>query len=92
MVRALVVSDEVEAGLRSGVARRFDVDLVVAAGDLPFDYLAGICDTVDRPGVLVPGNHDPDISGFTQRAGLWMRAGLPTSWPGPAGFADADGR
>lgn len=92
MVRALVVSDEVEAGLRCGVARRFDVDLVVAAGDLPFDYLTEICDTVDRPGVLVPGNHDPDISGFTQRAGLWMRAGLPAAWPGPAGFADADGR
>lgn len=92
MVKALAVSDEVEAGLRDGAARRLDVDLIVAAGDLPFDYLAGLSDTLDRPGVLVPGNHDPDISGFTQRAGLWTRAGMPCAWPGPAGFVDADGR
>jgi Predicted phosphoesterases, related to the Icc protein len=92
MVRALVVSDEVEAGLCVGPPRPLDVDLIVAAGDLPFDYLAELSDRVDRPGVLVPGNHDPDISGFTEHAGLWMRAGLPAAWPGPAGFADADGR
>jgi hypothetical protein len=92
MVRALAVSDEVEAALCSGAGRRYAVDLIVAAGDLPFDYLAELSDHVDRPGVLVPGNHDPDISGYTQRRGLWMRAGLPALWPGPAGFDDADGR
>lgn len=92
MVRALAVSDEVEAGLRVGVSRRLDVDVIVAAGDLPFDYLAELSDRIDRPGVLVPGNHDPDISGWVQRSGLWMRAGQPCPWPGPAGFEDADGR
>lgn len=92
MVRVLAVSDEEVAELCLGTARRHDVDLVVAAGDLHFTYLSGIVDTLDRPGVLVPGNHDPDISGYSQRAGMWMRSGQPVDWPGPAGFADADGR
>ncbi|MEJ3656770.1 metallophosphoesterase [Actinomycetes bacterium KLBMP 9759] len=92
MVRALAVSDEVDAGLHVRAARLRDVDLIVAAGDLPFDYLTDLSDAVDKPGVMVPGNHDPDISGFSQRAGMWMRAGHPSEWPGPAGFDDADGR
>lgn len=91
VVRALAVSDETSEVLRHGAARRLDVDLILAAGDLPFDYLAELSDAVDRPGVLVPGNHDPDISGYTQRHGLWLRAGQPDDWPGPAGYADADG-
>jgi hypothetical protein len=92
VVRALAVSDEEVAALRAGAAGGLGVDLVLAAGDLSFDYLADLSDVVDRPGALVPGNHDPDISGFTQRAGLWLRAGQPCRWPGPAGFTDADGR
>ncbi|MHA6796536.1 metallophosphoesterase family protein [Pseudonocardia bannensis] len=92
MVRALAVSDEEVAGLRTDAARRFGVDLVIAAGDLAFDYLAELSDRVDRPGVLVPGNHDADLSGFTRRSGLWLRAGHPCDWPGPAGYEDADGR
>lgn len=92
MVRALAVSDEEVAGLRTGAARRLDVDLVLAAGDLAFGYLASLSDEVDRPGVLVPGNHDPDLSGYSQRAGLWLRAGQPCHWPGPSGYVDADGR
>ncbi|HVL85233.1 MAG TPA: metallophosphoesterase [Pseudonocardia sp.] len=91
MVRALAVSDEEVAALRAGGGRRLGVDLLLAAGDLPFDYLAGLADTVDRPGVLVPGNHDPDLAGWSERAGLWMRAGRPDRWPGPPGFVDADG-
>lgn len=91
MVRALAVSDEEIAAL-PGDADRLGVDLVISAGDLPYAYLADLTDRTDRPGVLVPGNHDPDLSGYTQRAGLWMRAGQPTRWPGPAGYEDADGR
>jgi Calcineurin-like phosphoesterase len=92
VVRALAVSDEVDAVLGANGAGRWGVDLIVAAGDLPFDYLAELSDRIDRPGVLVPGNHDPDLSGYSQRAGMWLRAGLPARWPGPAGFTDADGR
>lgn len=92
MVRALAVSDEEVAALRAGAGRRLGVDLVIAAGDLPFDYLAALVDSVDRPGVMVPGNHDPDLSGFSQRGGVWLRAGQPERWPGPDGYVDADGR
>jgi hypothetical protein len=92
MVRTLAVSDEEVAGLRTAAARRYDVALVLGAGDLPFDYLADLANTLDRPGVMVPGTHDRDLSGFSQRRGLWMRAGHPSDWPGPAGFENADVR
>lgn len=90
VVRALAVSDEEIAALPDEAAH-LGVDIVIGAGDLPYHYLAELADSTDRPGVLVPGNHDPDISGYAQRAGLWMRAGQPSQWPGPAGFTDADG-
>ncbi|TNC23212.1 metallophosphoesterase family protein [Amycolatopsis alkalitolerans] len=90
-MRALVVADEVEERLRTcGV--RTEVDLVLGAGDLPYDYLGELADAVDRPCVFVPGNHDPDLTGFTRSAGLWVRAGFPHAWPGPPGGIDADGR
>jgi hypothetical protein len=92
VVRALVVSDEVVDGPRGDARPRGGVDLIIAAGDLPFDYLAELVDRFDRPGVLVPGNHDPDISGYARGAGMWLRAGQPAEWPGPAGYDDADGR
>ncbi len=72
MVRALAVSDEQIAALPGG-AGSLGVDLVIAAGDLPYVYLAELADRTDRPGVFVPGNHDPDLSGYAQRAGLWLR-------------------
>lgn len=92
VVRALAVSDEEVPYLRAGRAKELRVDLVIGAGDLSFEYLSTLVDVVDRPGVFVPGNHDPDLSGFSERGGLWMRAGMPEEWPGPAGFVDADGR
>ena len=91
MVTALVVSDEEDRGLRAG-ARPDGIDLIVSAGDLPFDYLTDLADRLGCPGVLVPGNHDPDLTGFRERRGIWFRDGLPAAWPGPAGFDDADGR
>jgi calcineurin-like phosphoesterase family protein len=48
---------------------------------------------LDVPLVFVPGNHDPDVSGYrVARSGLTLRAGLPASPPWPAGAACADGR
>jgi hypothetical protein len=91
VVRVLAVSDEELPGLAAGAAR-LDVDLVVGAGDLPYAYLAELGDRTDRPGVFVPGNHDPDLSGFSHRSGMWLRAGQPVDWPGPAGFENVDGR
>lgn len=93
VVRVLAVSDEVVESLWSPEARRLRPDLVVAAGDLPFDYLDYLASTCDVPLVLVPGNHDPDLSGFRHtRRGLTLRAGIPTLAPSPPGAVNADGR
>lgn len=93
MVRVLAVSDEVVERLwRPTVRRHPRPELVLAAGDLPFDYLEYLLDRLSVPLVYVPGNHDPDVSGRrVSRAGLVLRAGLPSSDPGPAGADNADG-
>ena len=45
------------------------------------------------PLVFVPGNHDPDISGYRiSRAGLPLRAGLPARPPWPDGAINAEQR
>lgn len=92
MVRILAVSDVVEEGLRSS-ARRLDADLVVACGDLPFDYLEHVMTVANVPLVYVPGNHDPDLR--RRRPGGWpppppeLRDADP---PGPLGGINVDGR
>lgn len=94
MPKLLTVSDEiVEALWTERVAERFgSVDLVLAAGDLPFDYLEFLAAALDRPLVFVPGNHDADLSGYSRRRGLWLAAGFPARYPGPDGAVNADGR
>ncbi|MBP2476502.1 Icc-related predicted phosphoesterase [Crossiella equi] len=91
MPRVLVVSDEVVAHLWTEQVRQHEVDLILGAGDLPFDYLEYLVSTLDRPCVFVPGNHDADLSGYSNVRGLWTRDGMPARWPGPAGAANADG-
>jgi predicted phosphodiesterase len=92
--KLLTVSDEIVESLWTDrVAERFgEVDLVLAAGDLPFDYLDFLTSALDRPLVFVPGNHDADLSGYTRRQGLWFNAGFPARYPGPGGAVNADGR
>ncbi|MBW4719302.1 metallophosphoesterase family protein [Saccharothrix obliqua] len=92
MPKVLAVADEVVEPLWTEQVRRHDVDLVVAAGDLPFDYLEFLSSALDRPCVFVPGNHDVDLSGYANVRGLWTKAGMPSRWPGPAGGVNADGR
>ncbi|WP_027942200.1 metallophosphoesterase family protein [Amycolatopsis taiwanensis] len=91
-MRALVVADEVDELLWAGAVHTREVDLVLGAGDLPFDYLAFLADALDKPCVFVPGNHDPDLTGFTRHRGLFLHDGFPTAWPGPPGGINADGR
>ncbi|KAA0022552.1 metallophosphoesterase family protein [Antrihabitans cavernicola] len=91
MVRVLTVSDEPVESLWCG-RPNFGVDLILGAGDLPFDYLSRLTDMFDAPCVFVPGNHDPDLSGYSTGKAGWMRAGLPANWPGPDGAVNADGR
>lgn len=77
MVRVLAVADEEVLGMRSRL-RDVPIDLVLAAGDLPWDYLESIVAAVGAPAAYVPGNHDPHIG-----------RGTPAS---PDGFVPVDGR
>jgi uncharacterized protein len=75
MVRVLAVADEEVPAMRSRV-RDLRVDLVLAAGDLPWDYLESLVSLLDAPAAYVPGNHDP-------RTGHGV---------GPRGLVDLDGQ
>ena len=89
----LAVSDVVDEALWADPSLASEAELILACGDLPFEYLGFLMNTLDVPLVFVPGNHDPDISGYrTSRAGLTLRAGLPARPPWPAGAISADGR
>ncbi|MDV7245679.1 MULTISPECIES: metallophosphoesterase [Rhodococcus] len=92
MVSVLAVSDETIESLWTPQGRTMKVDLVLGAGDLPFDYLEYLMDALDAPCVFVPGNHDPDLSGYSAGRVGWMRSGMPSTWPGPCGAVNADGR
>lgn len=60
-VRLLAVSDEVEPQLlhERTVAGQGRVDLVIACGDLPADYLDALATLYRAPLRFVRGNHDP---------------------------------
>ena len=92
MVCVLAVSDQVDEGLYADLRPVRGADLILACGDLPFEYLGYLMNGLDVPLVFVPGNHDPDLSGYRQsRAGLPLRAGLPARNPWPDGALNADG-
>lgn len=69
MVRVLVVADEEVFPLESRV-RDLHVDLVLAAGDLPWSYLESLVSLIDAPAAFVPGNHDPSTAGGKGPRGL----------------------
>jgi hypothetical protein len=93
VVRVLAVSDVVEEGLWADIGPARGADLVLGCGDLPFEYLSYLMNALDVPLVFVPGNHDPDLSGYRiSRGGLTLRAGLPARAPWPDGAVSADGR
>lgn len=77
MVRVLAVADEEVPAVRSRL-RDLHVDLVIAAGDLPWDYLESLTTTLDAPAAYVPGNHDPLIGRGTAT--------------GPHGYVNLDGQ
>jgi hypothetical protein len=93
VVRVLAVSDVVEEGLLADLGPVRGTELIFACGDLPFDYLDYLMNALDAPLVFVPGNHDPDLSGYRMsRAGLTLRAGMPVRAPWPDGALNAEGR
>ncbi|MGV9713461.1 metallophosphoesterase family protein [Gordonia sp. NPDC003424] len=92
MVRVLAVADEVVESLTYGVGLGGRPDLILGAGDLPFDYLEVLSTLCDAPCVFVPGNHDRDLRGYRNGHGGWTQAGLPVDDPGPRGAINADRR
>jgi calcineurin-like phosphoesterase family protein len=93
VVRVLAVSDVVEDALLADPSPVRGAELILACGDLPFDYLGYLMNALDVPLVFVPGNHDPDVSGYRMsRAGLPLRAGIPARAPWPDGALSAEGR
>ena len=93
MVLVLAVSDEVDDALLADPHAVRAAELIVACGDLPFEYLGRLMNMLNVPLVFVPGNHDPDISGYSiSRAGLPLRAGLPARPPWPEGAISAERR
>jgi len=93
VVVVLAVADEVDDALLADPHAVRAAELIVACGDLPFEYLGRLMNVLDVPLVFVPGNHDPDISGYrTSRAGLPLRAGLPARPPWPEGAVSAEQR
>jgi calcineurin-like phosphoesterase family protein len=93
VVCVLAVSDEVSEGLLADPRPVRSAQLIVAYGDLPAEYLGALMNALDLPLVFVPGNHDPDQSGFrVTRSGLVTRSGFPARPPWPPGAVNADGR
>jgi Icc-related predicted phosphoesterase len=89
MVRILAVADEVEQAAYAGLFAQHQPDLVIACGDLPFDYLEYLVTTVGKPLVYVPGNHDPGIG---RRFALPGAPAARESHPKPEGCINLDGR
>jgi Icc-related predicted phosphoesterase len=91
MVRVLAIADEVVESLWGDRVCGLAPDLVIAAGDLPWDYLEFMASRLNVPLVFVPGNHDPELSpAKPHRSGLFLHAGLPVAAPRPQGALNAD--
>ncbi len=91
MVKVLVVADEEAPALHAQSLKDQAPDLVLSAGDLPWDYLEFIASTLDVPMVFVPGNHDPEIVRSRQgRNGMFTQDGIPCDSPRPLGAINAD--
>jgi Icc-related predicted phosphoesterase len=91
MVNVLVVADEVASSLQGPTLRDLSPDLVLAAGDLPWDYLEWIASSIDVPLVFVPGNHDPEIQPVRGgRLGDFFEPGALCEFPRPHGAINAD--
>jgi Icc-related predicted phosphoesterase len=89
VTRVLAVADEVDEALYGDKLARLRPDLIVSAGDLPFEYLENLVSRADVPLVFVPGNHDPDLR---TSESPWTALRRQVSPIGPLGADNADGR
>jgi calcineurin-like phosphoesterase family protein len=94
MPRILAVADEVDESLGGAALAQLRLDLVLSAGDLPFDYLEYLVTVLNVPLLYVPGNHDPNLRERREEL-AWppsiqlMDSGDPV---GPLGCTNVDGR
>jgi predicted phosphodiesterase len=89
VVRILAISDEESTLAYSGVFQYLEPDLIVACGDLSFEYLEYVVTMVAKPLVWVPGNHDPDVR---DRETAHLAPRFVAEPPGPQGCINIDGR
>jgi calcineurin-like phosphoesterase family protein len=89
MTRILAIADEVDEALYTDKLLELRPDLVVSAGDLPFDYLEYVVSRLDVPLVYVPGNHDAQLRSSDP---TWTPLGADAPERGPLGCVNADGR
>lgn len=87
-MRILAVADEVAESLYGDTLDELRPDLILAAGDLPFDYLENLVSRTDVPLLYVPGNHDPQL-----KLGDSTFEGLSPKFDGsgPPGCINVDG-
>ncbi len=91
MARVLVVADEISPVIHDAGVRRMRPDLVLGAGDLPWDYLEFLSSMLDVPVVFVPGNHDPEVEAPMSGFRGWLTSnGMPEADPRPLGCINAD--
>ncbi len=83
------MADEEAEALYGEALQELEPDLIVAAGDLPFDYLENLVTRAGVPLVYVPGNHDEDVRPRSQNYGPVV---VEQPIPGPQGCDNVDGR
>ena len=88
-MRILAVADEVAESLYGDTLKELRPHLILAAGDLPFDYLENLVSRTDVPLLFVPGNHDPEL-----KLGDSTFEGLSAKFDGsgPPGCVNIDGQ
>ncbi|MGJ9421685.1 metallophosphoesterase family protein [Aeromicrobium sp. CF3.5] len=74
MVRMLAIADEVDPLLSDARLRSLIPDLVVSAGDLPWDHLEHVVSVTGAPALFVPGNHEPPSGAGEMTAPPGMRS------------------
>jgi len=89
------VADEVDESVYGDTLPAIRPDIVLACGDLPFDYLEYLVSRLDVPLFYVPGNHDPslkppDMTWMPLRSETPALGGGPVL--GPEGCINIDGR
>jgi calcineurin-like phosphoesterase family protein len=93
MPRILAVADEVEESLGREALARLRPDLVLSAGDLPFDYLEYLVTALNVPLLYVPGNHDPSLRERRDELAWPPSISKDARDPvGPLGCTNVDGR